>query len=179
MQLPSLAVSRFIAGLIATVVLICLLAAGALTPISSSDAEQMAERFKEMASGLVQSPSGIFLNNLAASLLMMVPALGIGLAAFIVYNTGLVIAAISAASRMPAVFSLLVPFVTLYGFVEMLAYGFAVSESFYLASAAVRKRFGRELRILPFVVAVVVGLLALAAVIEWSLIAFFQRFSPS
>lgn len=179
MQLPSLAVSRLIAGLVATVALICLLAAGALTPVSSSDAQKMVESFRELASSMAESPAGIFLNNLAASLLMMVPALGIALAAFIVYNTGLVMAAISSVSNIPAAFSLLIPFLSFYGLVEMLAYGFAVSESFYLASAVVRKRFGKELRILPFVVAVVVGLLALAAVIEWAIIAFFQQFLPN
>ncbi|MEM2238080.1 MAG: stage II sporulation protein M [Candidatus Caldarchaeum sp.] len=179
MHLSSLAVSRFVAGLVATFVLVCLLAAGALTPLSSSQAEELSKSFDELASSLAQSPAGIFVNNLTASLLMMVPALGMALAAFIVYNTGLVIAAISSVHNIPAGFSLLIPFLTLYGFVEMLAYGFAVSESFYLASAIVKKRFGTELRVLPYVIALVVGLLALAAFIEWALIAFFQRFLPS
>ncbi|MCS6769526.1 MAG: hypothetical protein NZ570_03720 [Candidatus Caldarchaeum sp.] len=175
-KLSPFAVSRFLAALAATVALIVLLAAGALTPVPASDAARMVEGFEELVAGLTASPLGIFLNNFVASLLMIIPAAGMALAAFIVYNTGLVISAISTASNIPAALSLLIPFLTFYGFVEMLAYGFAVSESFFLTSAAVKKRFRQEVRVVPYVVAVVGGLLALAAVLEWGLIVFFQSF---
>ncbi len=177
--LSSFAVSRLIAGLVATFTLISFLAAGALTPISPTDAMAVVEDFEDLVSGLAQSPVGIFLNNLGASLLMMIPAVGMVLAAFIVYNTGLVIGAVSTVSNVPAAFSLLIPFLSVYGFIEMLAYGFAVSESFYLTSAVFKKKFGRELRVLPLVIGVVVGLLALAALIEWGLINFFQQLLSS
>ncbi len=170
--LSPFATSRLIAGFVATFMLIGILAAGAFTPMSPTDSMKHFEDFKDLISGLTQSPAGIFLNNFGASLLMMIPAVGMVLAAFIVYNTGLVISAISTVSNIPAVFSLLIPFLLVYGFVEMLAYGFAVSESFYLTYAFFRKKLGRELRILPLVIGVVVGLLALASLIEWSLINF-------
>ncbi|MEM4352080.1 MAG: stage II sporulation protein M, partial [Candidatus Caldarchaeum sp.] len=173
------AVSRFLSALAATAVLIILLAAGALTPIPVPDAQSMVEGFEELVASLTASPAGIFFNNLVASLLMIIPALGMALAAFIVYNTGLVIGAVSITSNIPVGLSLLIPFLTLYGFVEMLAYGFAVSESFFLTSAVVRRRFRSEVRVVPYVLVVVVVLLGVAAVIEWLLIEFFQTFLPS
>ncbi|MEM2095768.1 MAG: hypothetical protein QXX19_06135 [Candidatus Caldarchaeum sp.] len=177
-KLSPFAVSRFLSALAATAVLIILLAAGALTPIPLPDAQNMVESFEEMVAGLTASPAGIFVNNLIASLLMIIPAVGIALAAFIVYNTGLVIGAVSTTSNIPVGLSLLIPFLTFYGFVEMLAYGFAVSESFFLTSAVVKRRFMSEVRVVPYVIGVVVLLLGVAAVIEWLLIAFFQTFLP-
>ncbi|MEM0384389.1 MAG: stage II sporulation protein M [Candidatus Caldarchaeum sp.] len=178
-KLSPFAISRFLSALAATALLIILLAAGALTPVSVPEAQNMVESFEELVASLTVSPAGIFFNNLVASLLMIIPALGMALAAYIVYNTGLVIGAISTTSNTPVGLSLLIPFLTFYGFVEMLAYGFAVSESFFLTSAVVRRRFRSEMVVVPYVLGVVVLLLALAAVIEWLLIRLFQTFLPS
>jgi len=170
--------SRLLVAVAAMLVLVGILAAGALTPMSRSEAESLTSGFEEILSTVAASPAGIFLNNFLASLLMMVPALGMGLAAYIAYNTGLVIGAVSIVSNIPPALALIIPFITVYGFFEMFAYGFAVSESFYLAAAAVRKRFRSELRLFPVMLVVVVGLLAFAAVLEWLLIAFFQGLLP-
>jgi len=177
--LSEFAVRRLMAALLATVVLIGLLAASAFTPMSMEEAKVKAEEVQRLFSGLTVSPVGIFTNNLLASLLMMIPAAGIVLAVFIVYNTGMVIAAISTVSNIPVTLSLAIPFLTFYGFVEMLAYGFAVSESFFMTYAAIKKRIRKEVRVFVVVVLVVAGLLGVAAVLEWMLISFAQVLAPS
>jgi hypothetical protein len=171
-------VSRLLVAAVAMLVLVGVLAAGALTPMSRSEAESLTSGFEELLSTAAANPAGIFLNNFLASLLMMVPAAGMALAAYIAYNTGLVIGAVSIVSNIPPALALTVPFITVYGFFEMFAYGFAVSESFYLAAAAVRRRFRAELRLFPVMLVVVVGLLAVAALLEWLLIAFFGSLLP-
>ncbi|MCS7133532.1 MAG: hypothetical protein NZ921_01860 [Candidatus Caldarchaeum sp.] len=166
--------SRLPAAAISTAILIALLAVGALTPMSRGDAEAIVNQFDNLLPTLIATPAGIFFNNLAASLLMMIPAAGMALAAFIVYNTGMVIGAYSIVSNTPVALSLLIPFLTIYGFIEMLAYGFAVSQSFFLTSSAVKRTFRKELSILPISIAAVVGLLFIGAVLEWILIVFLQ-----
>ena len=170
--------SRLLVSVAATAVLIFLLAAGAFTPMSRTEAESLTSGFEELLSTVAENPAAIFLNNFFASLLMMIPAAGMALAAYIAYNTGLVIGAVSIVSNIPPALSLMIPFITVYGFFEMFAYGFAVSESFYLAAAAVRRRFRAELRVFPVMLVVVVGLLAVAALLEWFLIVFFQGLLP-
>lgn len=171
--------SRLPAAAVSTGILIVLLAVGAYTPMSRPDAEALVGQFEEILPTLITTPAGIFFNNLLASMLMMIPAAGMALAAFIVYNTGMVIGAYSIVSNTPIAVALLIPFLTVYGIIEMLAYGFAVSQSFFLVSSAVKKNFRHELRILPLSIIAVVVLLFVGAVIEWLLIAFFQSMLPS
>ncbi|GBC72375.1 hypothetical protein HRbin03_00202 [archaeon HR03] len=161
---------RFLAALVATALLIGLLAAAALAPMPFVDAEALVNQFEEMLPRLTETPVMIFLNNLAASLLMMIPVLGMALAGLIVYNTGAVIGAFSAVSNVPVALLLLIPFITVYGFIEMLAYGFAVSQGFFLTTSAFKKQLRKEVRSLPYTVAVVVLLLLAGAVLEWILI---------
>lgn len=171
--------SRLPAAAIFMVILIALLAVGAYTPMSRVEAQAVVSQFNEMLPRLITNPVGIFLNNFLASLLMMIPAVGMALAAFIVYNTGLVIGAYSIVHDMPVALSLVIPFFTVYGFIEMLAYGFAVSQSFFLISSVFKKRFKNELHLVPPSVIAVVSLLLLGALVEWTLIVFLQGFLPS
>ncbi|MEM0441064.1 MAG: hypothetical protein QXF45_02020 [Candidatus Caldarchaeum sp.] len=170
---------RLPAAVIAMVVLVALLAVGALMPISYLDARALVDQFDELLPTLIATPAGIFFNNLFASLLMMIPAVGIVLAGFIVYNTGVVIGAYSVVSNTPVVLALLIPFLTVYGFIEMLAYGFAVSQSYFLASSVIKKNFRTELKIVPYTLLAVVALLFIGAVLEWVLIVFFSGMLPA
>ncbi|MEM4495325.1 MAG: stage II sporulation protein M [Candidatus Caldarchaeum sp.] len=176
--LKSFLLRRFPAAVVATALLIGLFAAAALIPISLADAENLVNQFEQILPNVVENPAFIFLNNFAASLLMMIPVLGLALAGLIVYNTGAVIGAFSAVSNIPVPLLLLIPFITVYGFIEMLAYGFAVSESFFLTTSAIRKQLRKEIRSLPYTVAVVVLLLLAGAVIEWILIRLSAALTP-
>ncbi|MEM3083332.1 MAG: hypothetical protein QXM50_07325, partial [Candidatus Caldarchaeum sp.] len=70
---------RFLAAIVATALLIGLLAAAALAPMPLVDAEALVNQLEEMLPRLTETPVMIFLNNLAASLLMMIPVLGMAL----------------------------------------------------------------------------------------------------
>lgn len=161
---------RIYYALIATASLIGVLSSGALTPLDDTTSEALLTQAEQLISTVGTSPLRILFNNLLASLIMMIPALGILLSVFIVYNTGLIFSAISANQGLPAYLLLTIPFITGYGLLEMLAYGVAVSESAVMGYALFRRRIGGELRLLPLVIVVVAALLAIAALIEFLLI---------
>ncbi|MEM1945073.1 MAG: stage II sporulation protein M, partial [Nitrososphaerota archaeon] len=157
-------------SLAATACMIAVLSAGALTPLDPNTSEMLLSQAEQLISRAGASPLGILANNLLASLIMMIPAIGIPLSIFIVYNTGLIFSALSVSYGVPSYLLLTIPFITLYGLLEMLAYGVAVSESAVMVSAVFRRRIGRELKLLPIVVAVTAALLAVAALLEFLLI---------
>jgi hypothetical protein len=169
-EFRSMLVRRIYYVLIATASLIAVLTAGALTPLDPGTSESLLSQADELLSRVRLSPVAILANNLLASLIMMIPALGILFSAFIVYSTGLIVSALASSQGIPPFLLLAIPFITLYGLLEMLAYGVAVSESALIVHALIRHRLRSELRILPIALAVTAGLLALAALIEFYLI---------
>jgi len=158
---------------IAMVALVTILGVGALAELGPEQAERIADEAERLVAKNL-TPLAILSNNLAASMLMTIPVVGLLLAPVIVYNTGLVFAAVSSTQQVPAWLLLLTPFVTIYGLFEMLGYGFAVSEGVLFVRQIFRKRLRAELRVLPLVIAITVGMLAFAAVIEFAIIAMFS-----
>ncbi|GBC68663.1 hypothetical protein HRbin01_00346 [archaeon HR01] len=166
---------RIVYALLGMVALIVVLALGALTPLDSETYETLLRQAESLASIAAMSPLNILANNLLASLFMIIPAIGPVLSAYIVYVTGQVISAISISQNISPVILLLVPFVTVYGIIEMLAYGLAVSESVVFTYAIIKRRARIELRRLPIVILAVAGLLLVAALIEYFLISLLTR----
>jgi len=171
-DLRSLLRRRIYFALIATAYLIAVLAAGSLTPLDAATTESLLAQANELLSTVSLSPLAILANNFLAMLLMIIPALGIIASTFIVYTTGLIISALAGSQGLPALLLLAIPFATVYGLLEMMAYGIAVSESALVVYAILKRRLMRELRILPIAFAAATGLLFVAAVIEFFLIEF-------
>ena len=175
-EFRSMLVRRIYYVLIATASLIAVLAAGALTPLDPATSEVLLKQAEELLSEVVLSPIAILANNLMASLLMMIPALGILFSAFIVYSTGLIVSALASSQGISPFLLIAIPFITFYGLLEMLAYGVAVSESALIVHALIRRRLRSELRILPIALAVTAGLLTVAALLEFYLIQILSGF---
>ena len=165
---------RLFYAFIASLVMIAILAAGSFTEISPEEAESIM-RAAEAIIGPDLSPERIVLNNLPIALLMMIPVLGLVIAAFAMYSTGLVFAAIATTMQTHPALLLIIPFITVYGILEFLAYGFAVSEGVLIIRQALKRRLRSELRSIPIVIAVVAVLLVAAALLEYALISAFMQ----
>ena len=163
--------SRIIYSVVATVIVIAILTAGAYTELNKKEANEILNTAMEILRGRL-TPQGILLNNLAIALLMMVPVLGHGVAAYVIYQTGLVFSAVSVITDIPRAILLMLPMITFYGIVEMLAYGVALSEGTIIGIQAWKRRLRKEGKIIPLVILAVFLLLLIAALVEF-LILFF------
>ena len=161
-------------AVVATLVVVAFFVTASHQPLSRSEAEELSRFAAEFIEGKL-SPQGIFLNNMMVALLLMLPAVGVAVAGFVLYQTGLIIASMATLSNIPPIILVAVPFLTFYGIPEMLAYGSAVSESVILAFQIAKRRFRAELRVLPLVVLAVFLLLAVAALVEYLLLVWITQ----
>ncbi|HID04632.1 MAG TPA: hypothetical protein EYH45_01480 [Candidatus Caldiarchaeum subterraneum] len=154
---------------LATLVIILIFTLSSYQSITQEEAIALLKQFSELIQGRL-TPYGIFLNNFLIALAMVIPVVGVGVAGFIIYQTGLVVSAMSVLSGVPALILVLIPFITFYGIPEMLAYGVAVSESVILTGQIIRGRFRGELKVLPLVIGVILILLVVASLVEYLLL---------
>jgi len=167
---------RFSYAGITAAILIMILVFGAFTELSQEEAEGIMQQAEAVLGGDI-TPVTILANNFFASLLMMIPVVGLVAAPWILYNTGLVFAAYLTIQQAPPLLlllTLMTPFITVYGLLEMLAYGFATSEGVIIIWRAVRRGLRSELKTLPLILAIVGGLLVLAALIEYGILIAFS-----
>lgn len=162
---------RVFIAIISAAILYALFALGSLTEMTVSEAERRMSELNEFLRGRT-TPLGIFSNNFVISLIMLIPLLGPVLGGYIVYNTGTFLAAIAISTNTDVGFLLILPLLSVYGFLEFVGYGAMASESMLLLYAGVRKRLREEVRTLPIIIGVAAAVLGLAALIEFGLILF-------
>lgn len=168
--------TRIIIALICTVALYAVFVAGSLTPVEPDKAQEMVEEFRDLVAG-INSAFDIFLNNFVISLIMIVPALGVIIGGWIVYNTGLIISSFASLEGISVVLFLMLPIITIYGVLEFVGYGTMMSEGILLMYAIRKKSIKSELKILPVVIAIGAGFIGLGALIEYSLLTLTQTIS--
>ena len=143
---------------------------GAATEINRSEAENIRQQFGE---GKVKDidQTGIFVNNLWISLVMFIPALGIGFGIFTGFSTGFAANAIAESSPL---LSNLTPYLDLikpFGAMEVFVYGLAMSRSGMLIYQIIKKKPWREYVIITTIeIGIVIVVLLVAAIIEWNII---------
>ncbi len=165
--------TRILAALICTIALYVIFVIGSVTPVDINTAQDMVKEFRDLVAG-IDSAFDIFLNNFTISLLMAIPAIGVIIGGWIVYNTGLIISSFASLEGISVALLLFLPIITVYGVLEFIGYGTMMSESILLIYAIRRKGLRAELKILPMIILISAGVLGLAAVIEFSLLAFTQ-----
>lgn len=168
--------TRIVVAIICTVALYALLVVGSITPVEADRAQEMVEEFRDLVSG-INSALDIFLNNFVISLLMVIPALGIIIGGWIVYNTGLIVSSFATMEGISVVLFLVIPIITIYGLLEFIGYGIMMSEGIMLIYAIRKKSIKSELKILPIIITISAGFLGLAALIEFSLLTIVQTIS--
>jgi hypothetical protein len=134
-----------------------------------SEADDLRQKFNENVKHIDRN--GIFFNNLEISLRMFIPALGIGYGISTGFSTGFVSGAIAESSPL---LSNLTPFSDLikpFGFMEIIAYGLAISRSGILAYDIVKRKQWKAY-VIPSVIEIgmVIMILLIAAIIEWNTI---------
>jgi hypothetical protein len=134
-----------------------------------TEADKVSQEFNDNVRDIDRN--GIFLNNFGITLRMFIPVIGIGYGISTGFSTGFVSMAIAESSPH---LSSLTPFSDLikpFGFMEIVAYGLAISRSGILAYHLLKKRYWRDW-VIPTVIeiGIIALILIIAATIEWNTI---------
>jgi hypothetical protein len=125
--------------------------------------EQFQKKIKNIDS------TGIFINNFLISILMFIPGVGIAFGLFSGFSTGNIFMIIT--QDLPIQLPPLLVFLTIFGIMELISYGIAISRS-YLLLIQILKRTNIKENIIhtSFEIGVVAIILFISAIIEWDLI---------
>jgi uncharacterized membrane protein SpoIIM required for sporulation len=163
-------------AVLAIIFAICFFATllGAIAKVSPAEAQDMINKMETLEETIeVAGVPLIFGNNLIYCLIMFVPVLGPISGLYVLYSTGLVLAAMSSSAGINPFLLLTMLFLYPHAWMEYLSYSLAISESFWLLYSIVRFGFGgfkKELTNLWKAIAICVVMLLLAAIIEMQMI---------
>ncbi|MEM3387360.1 MAG: stage II sporulation protein M [Nitrososphaerales archaeon] len=151
--------------LLVLLALIGVAASGSASAMGKEEANKMLEDVKK---SVPSSPNiiDIFTNNLRVALLMLIPGLGLILAPYVLYNTGLVFAATGVVNGVPGLMLLLATAILPFFWLEFVAYATSTTQNLYLIWAIKSKTLRYELRNLGYSLLMIVLLLLLGAWIE-------------
>ena len=145
--------------------------AGALTPLSPSDARNIKQEFDKISAN--PSVQLIFGNNFMICLIMFIPVVGPIIGGYALYSTGVVIAAESIIGGLPPLAAFLSLFIFPFAWLEFLAYSTALAESFWLIWRIFHRKIKRELVNACILISICAAMLFAAAMIEMALILYF------
>lgn len=149
--------------------------AGTLTPLTDEEAVEISKELEDMRdavlnAGAFSGTTLIFGNNFLLCLLFFIPIIGPFLGCYVLYNTGVVIAADSISASIHPMLSLLVLFVFPFTWLEFLAYSTALSQSVWLTWRIIQRMWKREMVNTCIMISICAVMLLVAAVIEMALI---------
>ncbi len=157
--------------LIVLLSLIASTALGSAWSIGEAEAEETVRQFKSMLPERI-SPLFIFSNNFRASLLMLIPFIGLPLGYYITFSTGRVLAAFGFERHISGLllfgFTAIMPFFWL----EFLAYGLTSTECVYLTLGLLKRRVKEELKPLLLTIGISFVLLFAGAWVEFIMVEY-------
>jgi len=151
----------FIIALIVTII-------GSFVPLSSQDAYTLSNNLNQTLNENREKNTlteYIFINNFSICLLMLVPIVGPILGFLILFDTGLVLSAITSTQGYPVYLGLLSLLITPVFWLEFAAYSIAMTESIWLFRRLLQKRW-RELKWTGIFLGICAVLLATGAIVE-------------
>lgn len=148
--------------------------AGVLTPLSHEEANEIQKEVEEMGKNI--NERFIFGNNFMICLAMFVPFAGPAFGSYVLYNTGVVIAAQSAAEDFPPLIAFLFLFAFPFTWLEFLAYSTAFAESVWLTWRIIRHKGKKELVNTCIFISICAVILVVAAIVEMAIISYFGGF---
>lgn len=157
-------IAFFILSLIVTI-------AGILTPLSSEEAAEINKEMEQMQesvsnAGTLRGTAFIFGNNFMLCLLFFIPAAGPFFGCYVLYSTGVVIAAQSMSASVHPALTLLLLFIFPFTWLEFLAYSAAFAQSFWLTWRVIQHKARNELSNTGIMISICAVMLLVAAVIE-------------
>jgi len=159
--------------ILVTIILFIILGIGSAMPLSGEEAEQLMKEFEDLMKDL--TAFRIFMHNFMVALLSFIPFIGAGIMGFVIFQTGKFLGYISAQSGIHPALLISFSIITVYGLIEFLGYGVAVSEGIILSYSLIKRRFRSEVKWLLISVGVSAILLLAAAVLESLLVGALQE----
>jgi uncharacterized membrane protein SpoIIM required for sporulation len=145
---------------------------GANTKLDQTYAIRLKQEFMQKIEGI--NYIGIFANNLAISIIMFIPGIGILFGLFSGYSTGSVFSVIAQTSQTLDQISPLFILLTPFGAMEIFCYGLAISRSSLLLVSLIKKdNIKKQFKFTLIEIMIVVTILFFAALIEWYFISLY------
>ncbi|MEM3641552.1 MAG: stage II sporulation protein M [Candidatus Bathyarchaeia archaeon] len=145
--------------------------AGASTPLTHSEAQDIKQEFDKMRENA--SVQFIFGNNFLLCLSFFIPVFGPVFGCYVLYSTGVVIAADSIIEGVHPLVSFLLLFIFPFTWLEFLAYSTAFSQSVWLIWRVIKRQWKREIVNTCIFISICAVMLLAAAIIEMAIILAF------
>lgn len=140
---------------------------GTLVTFDESTSQELKEQFQNKIKNI--DSLGIFFNNFLISILMFIPGIGIAFGLFSGFSTGNIFVIIT--RDLPIQIPPLLVFLTIFGIMELISYGIAISRSYLLLISLVKRTNIKENLIYAGIeIGIVSIILFVSAIIEWDLI---------
>jgi hypothetical protein len=151
--------------------LVMLTVAGALTPLSSEDADALNRELENMQQDVrdmdvLSSTVAIFKNNFFINAIMFVPIAGPFFGTYVLYNTGLMIGAQSTVNGISPLYVLFLLFFFPFTWMEFIAYSIALSQGVWLTWRIIQHKGKSELKSTLILIGACAAILLAAALIE-------------
>ncbi|MGH3141902.1 MAG: stage II sporulation protein M [Gaiellales bacterium] len=140
---------------------------GTSVSFDKSTSELLKEQFQNKIKNI--DNIGIFANNFLISILMFIPGIGIAFGLFSGFSTGNIFMIIT--QDLPIQIPPLLVFLTIFGMMELISYGIAISRSYLLLIHIMKRTNIKENLIHTGIeIGIVAIILFFSAIIEWNLI---------
>ena len=158
---------RIIYLLVGILVFIIFFTIRTLVTFDESTSQLLKEQFQNKIKNI--DSIGIFLNNFLISILMFAPGIGIVFGLFSGFSTGNIFVIIT--RDLPIQIPPLLVFLTIFGIMELVSYGIAISRSYLLLINILKRSNIKENLIYAGIeIGIVAIILFFSAIIEWDLI---------
>ena len=140
---------------------------GTSVTLDESTSTLLKEQFQNKIKNI--DSVGIFLNNFLISVLMFLPGIGIAFGLFSGFSTGNIFMILT--RDLPIQIPPLLVFLTVFGIMELVSYGIAISRSYLLLIRILKRSNIKESLIHTGIeIGIVAIILLFGAIIEWDLI---------
>lgn len=158
---------RILYLLVGILVFLIFFTIGTSVTFDKSTSQLLKEQFENKIKNI--DSIGIFVNNFLISILMFVPGIGIAFGLFSGFSTGNIFMIIT--RDLPIQIPPLLIFLTIFGMMELVSYGIAISRSYILLINIVKRtNFKENLIYTGIEIGIVAIILFFSAIIEWDLI---------
>ena len=158
---------RILYLLVGILVFLIFFTIGTSVTFDKSTSQLLKEQFQNKIKNI--DSMGIFVNNFLISILMFVPGIGIAFGLFSGFSTGNIFMIIT--RDLPIQIPPLLIFLTIFGMMELVSYGIAISRSYLLLINIVKRTNIKENLIYAGIeIGIVAIILFFSAIIEWDLI---------
>ena len=158
---------RILYLLVGIIVFLIFFTIGTLVTFDETTSQELKEQFQNKIKNI--DSLGIFFNNFLISILMFIPGIGIAFGLFSGFSTGNIFVIIT--RDLPIQIPPLLVFLTIFGIMELVSYGIAISRSYLLLISIIKRTNIKENLIYTGIeIGIVSIILFVSAIIEWDLI---------